>query len=69
MIIFDHTDRMPEFLPVMSQWIREGKIRYREDIVQGLEIAPRAFIGLLQGENIGKRIIQVAPDPTRREKP
>jgi NADPH-dependent curcumin reductase len=68
MIIFDHTDRMPEFLPVMSQWIREGKIRYREDIVQGLENAPRAFIGLLQGENIGKRIIQVAPDPTRNEK-
>jgi len=68
MIIFDHTDRLPEFLPVMSQWIREGKIRYREDTVQGLENAPRAFIGLLQGENIGKRIIQVAPDPTRKEK-
>ena len=39
--------------------------RYREDIVQGLENAPRAFIGLLQGENIGKRVVQVAADPTR----
>ena len=69
MIIFDHTDRMPDFLRDMSQWLREGKIRYREDIVQGgIERAPRAFIGLLQGENIGKRIVQVAPDPTRKEK-
>ena len=65
MIIFDHVDRMPDFLRDMSQWLREGKVRYREDIVQGLENAPRAFIGLLQGENIGKRIVQVAPDPTR----
>ncbi len=68
LIIFDHTDRMPEFLRVMSQWLREGKVRYREDIVQGLENAPRAFLGLLQGENIGKRIIQVSPDPTRKER-
>ena len=67
-IIFDHTDRMPEFLRDMSQWLREGKVRYREDIVQGgLENAARAFIGLFQGENIGKRIVQVAPDPTRKE--
>jgi NADPH-dependent curcumin reductase CurA len=67
MIIFDHTDRMPDFLRDMSGWLREGKVRYREDIVQGLENAPRAFIGLLQGENIGKRIIQVAADPTRKD--
>ncbi len=69
MIVFDHTDRMPDFLRDMSQWLREGKVCYREDIVQGgLENAPRAFIGLLNGENIGKRIVQVAPDPTRKEK-
>jgi NADPH-dependent curcumin reductase CurA len=67
MIIFDHTDRMPDFLRDMTQWLREGKVRYREDIVEGLENAPRAFIGLLNGENIGKRIVQVAPDPTRKE--
>ena len=69
MIIFDHTDRMPDFLREMSQWLREGKVRYREDIIQGLENAPRAFIGLLQGENIGKRVVQVAPDPTRGGQP
>jgi NADPH-dependent curcumin reductase CurA len=70
MIIFDHTDRMPDFLRDMSQWLREGKVRYREDIVPGgIENAARAFIGLMQGENIGKRIVQVAPDPTRKAKP
>jgi NADPH-dependent curcumin reductase CurA len=67
MIIFDHFDRMPDFLRDMSQWLREGRVRYREDIVQGLENAPRAFIGLLQGENIGKRVVQVAADPTLRK--
>jgi NADPH-dependent curcumin reductase CurA len=67
MIIFDHADRLPEFLRDMAQWLREGKICYREDIVQGLENAPRAFIGLLLGENIGKRVVQVAADPTRKE--
>ncbi len=69
MIIVDHADRMPDFLRDMSLWLREGKIRYREDIVEGLENAPRAFIGLLRGENIGKRIVQVSADPTREGKP
>ncbi|MGZ5492035.1 MAG: NADP-dependent oxidoreductase [Thermoanaerobaculia bacterium] len=66
LIIFDHVDRMPAFLRDMSQWLREGKIKYREDVIQGLENAPRAFIGLLKGENIGKRVVQVAKDPTRK---
>ena len=69
MIVLDHTDRTPDFLRDMSQWLREGKVRYREDIVPGgISAAPGAFIGLLKGENIGKRIVQIAPDPTRREK-
>lgn len=59
MIVFDHADRLPDFLRDMSQWLREGKIRYREDVVEGLENAPRAFIGLFKGENIGKRIVKV----------
>jgi NADPH-dependent curcumin reductase CurA len=65
MVVIDHTDRYPEFLHDVSQWLRDGAIRYREDVVQGLENAPRAFIGLLRGENIGKRIVQVGADPTR----
>ena len=47
-------------------WLQEGKLKYREDIVEGLENAPRAFIGLLRGENFGKRLIRVSSDPTRR---
>ena len=65
LIIFDHVDRMPDFMRDMSQWLREGKVKYREDVIQGLENAPRAFIGLLKGENIGKRVIQVSKDPTK----
>jgi len=67
MIVLDHLGRMPMFLRDMAQWLREGKVRYREDVIQGLENAPRAFLGLFHGENIGKRIVQVAPDPTRKE--
>ena len=44
---------------------RSGKVKYREDIVQGIENAPRAFIGLLRGENFGKLQVQLGPDPTR----
>ena len=46
--------------------MQAGRLQYREDIVEGLENAPRAFIGLLRGENFGKRLIRVGPDPTRR---
>ena len=59
MIVFDHTDRLPDFLRDMSQWLRDGKIRYREDVIEGLENAPRAFVGLFKGENIGKRIVKL----------
>lgn len=69
MIIFDHLDRTPDFLRDMSQWIREGKVRYREDVVTGLRNAPKAFLGLFKGENTGKRVVAVSPDPTRELKP
>ena len=44
----------------MSGWVREGKVRYREDVVEGLEKAPEAFIGLLQGRNFGKLVVRVS---------
>jgi NADPH-dependent curcumin reductase CurA len=44
----------------MSTWLEEGKIKYREDIVEGLENAPQAFIGLLEGKNFGKLVIGIA---------
>jgi NADPH-dependent curcumin reductase len=60
-IITDHIDRLDDFLRNVSAWLREGRIKYREDIVNGLEHAPEAFIGLLQGRNFGKLIVRVAP--------
>jgi len=62
-IVFnDYGHRYPEFVQVMGQWLAEGKISYREDIVDGLENAPDAFIGLLEGKNFGKLIVRVAAD-------
>src|SRR5439155_382630 len=48
-IVSDHTDRQADFLTEMTRWVREARVRYREDVVDGLEQAPRALIGLLEG--------------------
>ncbi|KRP67312.1 NADP-dependent oxidoreductase [Pseudomonas orientalis] len=62
-IVFDdYGDRQPEFLSAMAPWVREGKIKFREDVVDGLEQAPEAFIGLLEGRNFGKLVVRVAQD-------
>jgi len=59
-IIFeDFADLYPQFAKEMAAWVEAGKIHYREDIIDGLEQAPQAFIGLLNGENFGKRVIRV----------
>ena len=60
-IIYDeYGPRFDEFTGIMAGWLNDGKIRYREDVVQGLENAPQAFIGLLEGKNFGKLVVQVA---------
>lgn len=59
-LVTDYMARFGEGLQEMSGWVREGKIKYREDIVEGFENLPKAFIGLFHGENIGKRIVKVA---------
>jgi len=60
-IIFDdYGPRFGEFLATMSEWVRQGKIRYREDVVDGLQNAPQAFIGMLEGRNFGKLVVRVA---------
>jgi NADPH-dependent curcumin reductase len=60
-IIFDdYAPRFDEFFTQMKQWLAEGRIKYREDIVDGLEQAPEAFIGLLAGKNFGKLIVRLA---------
>ena len=61
-IIFeDFGPLFPEFAAEMAGWLKAGKIHYREDIIEGLEQAPVAFIGLLQGNNFGKCVIRVGP--------
>lgn len=59
-IIFDYAPRYNEFFTQMSTWVNEGKIRFKEDMVDGLENAPQAFIGLLEGKNFGKLVVRVA---------
>jgi NADPH-dependent curcumin reductase CurA len=62
-IIFDdYGHRYGEFYQQMSAWLAEGRIKYREDIVDGLEDAPEAFIGLLEGKNFGKLVVRIAQD-------
>ena len=58
-IISDHYDHFPAFSADMSAWLRDGSVRYRETVVEGIENAPSAFIGLLEGENIGKMLVKV----------
>lgn len=60
-IVFDdYGPRWSEFAGAMGEWLQADKIKFREDIVSGLENAPEAFMGLLQGKNFGKLVIQVA---------
>jgi NADPH-dependent curcumin reductase CurA len=59
-IVTDFANRYEPALRQMGEWIKAGKLRYREDIVEGIDKAPRAFIGLLRGENFGKLLIKLA---------
>ncbi len=59
LLVSDYAPRWGAAMSEMAQWIREGKIKYREDVVLGFENLPKAFIGMLDGENIGKRIVKV----------
>ncbi|TAL81684.1 MAG: NADP-dependent oxidoreductase [Candidimonas sp.] len=58
----DYGHRFGEFFNQMSDWLARGQIKFREDVVNGLENAPQAFIGLLEGKNFGKLIVRVAND-------
>jgi NADPH-dependent curcumin reductase CurA len=61
-IVGDFASQTPQFLADVGGWLREGRIKYKEDITDGLENAPRELIGLLRGENFGKKIIRVSQD-------
>ena len=59
-IVWDFAAQQDDFLRDVSDWIKDGRVKYREDIADGLENAPAAFIGLLKGKNFGKQLVRVA---------
>ncbi len=58
-IVRDHMDLQDKFLGEMIPWIREGKIHWEETVTEGLENAPEAFIGLFEGDKLGKALVKV----------
>jgi NADPH-dependent curcumin reductase CurA len=61
-VAFDHARRFPGALRELEGWVRSGVIRYREDVLEGIEQAPGSIAGLYRGENLGKRVIRIAPE-------
>ncbi len=59
-LVGEWTREYPEAIATLAGWVKEDRLRYRETIAEGLENAPRAFIGLLRGENLGKQLVRIA---------
>lgn len=59
-LVWQFGDRFEQGLRQMAQWINEGKLKYRETIIAGIENAPRAFLALFTGQNIGKQLVKIA---------
>jgi NADPH-dependent curcumin reductase CurA len=62
-IVRDHYDLLNEFHYAMAKWVGEGKIKWKETILEGIENAPKAFLGLFKGENFGKMLVKIGPNP------
>ena len=62
-LVFQFANRFPEGQQQLAQWIRDGWVKYRETIAEGLEHAPETFIGPFQGQNVGKQLVRVAVQP------
>jgi NADPH-dependent curcumin reductase CurA len=60
MIVFDWNQRYPEARNELAAMLHQGKLKTRESVAEGLESAPQAFIGLLQGRNFGKQLVKLA---------
>jgi NADPH-dependent curcumin reductase CurA len=63
LIVTDKPERFAEWRALATPWIRDGSLRYREDIIDGLENAPGALTGILGGQNFGKLLVRVGLDP------
>ena len=62
-IVSEHLDMMPAFTAAMLSWLKDGKIKYRETVIEGIDNMPRALVGLFRGENFGKLLVKVGPEP------
>jgi len=58
-IVTDFAGKYEPAMRQMGEWIKSGKLKYREDVVEGIDKAPRAFIGMLRGENFGKMLVKM----------
>ena len=61
-IVSDHFDMTNQFLNDITKWVKEGKIKWKETIFEGLENAPKAVMALFNGENLDKTLVKVGPD-------
>jgi leukotriene B4 12-hydroxydehydrogenase/15-oxo-prostaglandin 13-reductase len=61
-LVFQFADKYPEGLRQLAQWLKEGKIKYKEDIEHGIENTPRAFMAMLKGRNVGKQLVKVSEE-------
>lgn len=61
-IISDHFNRYPELVAEVGPWLKAGRIKYEETVVEGIENAPKAFMGLFSGDNLGKMLVRLGPE-------
>ncbi len=64
-IISDHMKRYPEFLAEVGGWLKAGRIKYHETVVEGIDRAVTAFLGLFSGDNTGKMVVRLGPDAAK----
>ena len=62
-LVSDYRPRFPEAIELMAQWIKAGQLKYRVDIVDGIEQAPAALNRLFTGKNIGKQLVRLSSEP------
>jgi NADPH-dependent curcumin reductase CurA len=62
LIVFDHPEHNAEWREMATPWVLDGSLRYREDVVDGLDRAPEALTGILGGQNFGKLLVRVGPE-------